>query len=241
MSSSDIISQIRSISKSQWQSLRRTDQTRLSGERHYVQQILAKKTLELEEKDRQILERFFSRFSDALENSLIPFAESLKCEFPDELPITQKIPEIKDALANHQGVIVCGATGSGKTTQLPKAALSYGLGRHGRIGCTQPRRIAASALASRFAQECDAQLGKAVGYKVRFDDHTSNNTVVKFMTDGILLAETRDDPNLLQYECVILDEVHERSLNIDFLLGYMKILLSKRQDFRLIVSSATLE
>ncbi|MBR4075330.1 MAG: hypothetical protein IKK25_00510, partial [Lentisphaeria bacterium] len=177
----------------------------------------------------------------AEKSSLHYHAQKLTCTFPEDLPITEKIPAIRTALKENQVVIVCGSTGSGKTTQLPKAALLEGFGRAGRIGCTQPRRLAATALASRFAAETGVANGSEVGYKVRFDDHTTENTVVKFMTDGILLAETRTDPLLLQYDCIILDEVHERSLNIDFLLGYLKLLLKKRRDLRIIISSATLE
>ena len=177
----------------------------------------------------------------AEKSSLHYHAQKLTCTFPEDLPITEKIPAIRTALKENQVVIVCGSTGSGKTTQLPKAALLEGFGRAGRIGCTQPRRLAATALASRFATETGVANGGEVGYKVRFDDHTTENTVVKFMTDGILLAETRTDPLLLQYDCIILDEVHERSLNIDFLLGYLKLLLKKRRDLRIIISSATLE
>ncbi len=186
-------------------------------------------------------QRFLERLAFAEERSLFRIADTLLCEFPEELPISEKIPQICQALQQNQVVVVCGSTGSGKTTQLPKAALVQGFGRSGRIGCTQPRRIAASALAQRLSFEMNTNVGKGVGYKVRFDDRTGDETVVKFMTDGILLAETRDDPDLLQYDCIILDEVHERSLNIDFLLGYMKLLLQRRKDLRLIISSATLE
>ena len=177
----------------------------------------------------------------ALKRSIAKTADELKYEFPEDLPITAHVPAIQDKLKLNQVVIVCGSTGSGKTTQLPKAALAAGLGRVGRIGCTQPRRIAASSLARRVAGELSCECGAQVGYKVRFDDRTTENTVVKFMTDGILLAETRDDPMLYQYDCIILDEVHERSLNVDFLLGYLKLLLKKRTDLKLIISSATLE
>ncbi len=190
--------------------------------------------------DAEKLERLYTLLAEAEKHSLAIHAETLTCDFPEDLPITEKIPEIRTALQKNQVVIVCGSTGSGKTTQLPKAALAEGFGRTGRIGCTQPRRLAATALANRFAAETNAA-GQTVGYKVRFDDRTAENTVVKFMTDGILLAETRSDPLLLQYDCIILDEVHERSLNIDFLLGYLKLLLKKRRDLRIIISSATLE
>lgn len=177
----------------------------------------------------------------ARKRSIAGIAEDLRYEFPEDLPISSHVPAICEKLKSHPVVIVCGSTGSGKTTQLPKIALSAGLGRVGRIGCTQPRRIAASSLARRVAGELACECGAQVGYKVRFDDRTAENTVVKFMTDGILLAETRDDPMLDQYDCIILDEVHERSLNIDFLLGYLKLLLKKRSDLKLVISSATLE
>lgn len=185
--------------------------------------------------------RFLSSLERAAERSLFPHAEKLKCEFPEELPVSAKASEIGEALKTNQVVIVCGATGSGKTTQLPKVALKSGYGRRGRIGCTQPRRIAASALARRLSGECGCECGKEIGYQVRFDDRTCDSTVVKFMTDGILLAEIRDDPALRQYDCIILDEVHERTLNIDFLLGYLKLLLPRRKELRVIISSATLD
>ena len=185
--------------------------------------------------------RLLERAENAEKRSLFAHAGQLQLNFPAELPVCEYQEEIVELLKNNQVVIVAGATGSGKTTQLPKMALAAGCGRYGRIGCTQPRRLAASSLARRAAQEMQAEFGQAVGYKVRFDDHTSENTVVKFMTDGILLAETRDDPELLQYDCIMLDEVHERSLNIDFLLGYLKKLLKRRKNLKVIISSATIE
>ena len=187
------------------------------------------------------VKRLLERAQKAAERSLEALAGKLQLDLPEELPIASRQQEIVELIKNHQVLIVAGATGSGKTTQLPKLALAAGCGRLGRIGCTQPRRLAASSLARRAAQEMQAEFGCEVGYKVRFDDHTSENTVVKFMTDGILLAETRDDPDLLQYDCIMLDEVHERSLNIDFLLGYLKRLLKRRRNLKVIISSATLE
>lgn len=172
---------------------------------------------------------------------LVSSCEKLRIAFPEELPITRHIDEIKEAWRNNQVIIVAGDTGSGKTTQLPKIALALGYGRTGRIGCTQPRRLAASAMARRAAQELGCDLGNEVGYQVRFDDRTKSSTVLKFMTDGILLAETRNDRSLRQYEALIIDEAHERSLNIDFILGYLKNLLPHRPDLKVAISSATLD
>lgn len=167
--------------------------------------------------------------------------EQLRIAYPEELPITRHLDEIKQLWQEHPLIIVGGDTGSGKTTQLPKVALELGWGRFGRVGCTQPRRIAASAMARRAAQELGCEPGTAVGYQVRFDDRTSRGTVLKFMTDGILLAETHEDRKLRQYSALIIDEAHERSLNIDFLLGYIKNLLPLRPDLKVAISSATLD
>ena len=219
-----------------WKKLRLTDKRKLSPDRS---RLLAR--LKFGSVTEEELAGFRARLEAAQSRSLVPFAEKLRCEIPPELPIAEKIPEIRKAIRENLVVIVCGATGSGKTTQLPKAALMEGFGRAGRIGCTQPRRIAAAALAARLAAECGCACGKEVGYKVRFDDRTDDSTVIKFMTDGILLAESRGDRDLLQYDCIILDEVHERTLNIDFLLGCVKLLLKRRKDIRILISSATLE
>jgi ATP-dependent helicase HrpA len=162
-------------------------------------------------------------------------------EFPPELPISAKREEIAKAIAAHQVVIVCGETGSGKTTQLPKICLEIGRGIAGLIGHTQPRRIAARATAARVAQELKTELGGAVGYKIRFTDRVGARSYIKIMTDGILLAETQGDRELRQYDTLIIDEAHERSLNIDFLLGYVKQLLPRRLDLKLIVTSATID
>ncbi|MBR7103901.1 MAG: ATP-dependent RNA helicase HrpA [Lentisphaeria bacterium] len=221
-----------------WRTLRRVDKYRLAnGRKKLIESIKAGKVAD----DVENISSFLKRIESAASRSLVTAAEKLVVDYPENLPITAFIPQVKEALKAHNVIIVCGATGSGKTTQLPKAVLELGLGRYGSIGCTQPRRLAATALAERFAFETGAELGKEVGMKIRFDDRTSDSTVVKFMTDGILLAETRSDPDLLQYDCLILDEVHERSLNIDFLLGYVKKLLTKRRDLKIVISSATLE
>jgi ATP-dependent helicase HrpA len=161
--------------------------------------------------------------------------------FPEELPVSGKRAEIAAAIAENQVVIVCGETGSGKTTQLPKICLDLGRGAAGLIGHTQPRRIAARTVASRIAQELKSALGQAVGYKVRFTDQTSPDSYIKLMTDGILLAESQNDRFLSAYDTIIIDEAHERSLNIDFLLGYLRQLLPKRPDLKLIITSATID
>jgi ATP-dependent RNA helicase HrpA len=162
-------------------------------------------------------------------------------EFPTELPICAKREEIAKAVSAHQVVIVCGETGSGKTTQLPKICLALGRGIRGLVGHTQPRRIAARATASRVAQELKTELGTAVGYKIRFTDRVGPRSYIKIMTDGILLAETQGDRELRQYDTLIIDEAHERSLNIDFLLGYVKQLLPRRSDLKLVITSATID
>ncbi len=168
-------------------------------------------------------------------------AEKFRIEYPENLPVSQKVAEIKSAWQNSQLIIVGGETGSGKTTQLPKVALELGCGRKGIIGCTQPRRIAASAMAARLAHELHCSCGKEVGSQVRFEDRTTDETVLKFMTDGILLAELRNDPLFTRYDCIIIDEAHERSLNIDFLLGLLRNILPKRPDLKAAISSATLD
>ena len=161
--------------------------------------------------------------------------------YPEALPVSGRRHEIAAAIAKHQVVIISGETGSGKTTQLPKICLELGRGVTGLIGHTQPRRIAARSVASRIAQELDSPLGQAVGYKVRFNDKLSETSYIKLMTDGILLAETQGDRFLNAYDTIIIDEAHERSLNIDFLLGYLKQLLPKRPDLKVIVTSATID
>lgn len=162
-------------------------------------------------------------------------------DYPAELPVVERREDILAAIRDHQVVVVAGETGSGKTTQLPKMCLELGRGRKGLIGHTQPRRLAARSVAGRLAEELSVPLGEQVGYQVRFNDQSSPSTLVKLMTDGILLAETQHDPLLLRYDTLIIDEAHERSLNIDFLLGYLKRLLPKRPDLKVIITSATID
>ena len=182
--------------------------------------------------------------SDAFDSSCqkVAFKQGLnhQIRYPD-LPISARREEIADAILANQVVVLAGETGSGKTTQLPKICLELGLGCKGLIGHTQPRRLAARTVANRIAEELDTTLGERVGYQVRFHDQVSDQTQVKLMTDGILLAETKHDRFLEQYEVLIIDEAHERSLNIDFLLGYIKRILPKRPDLKLIITSATID
>ncbi|WP_440053403.1 ATP-dependent RNA helicase HrpA [Pseudoalteromonas sp. T1lg65] len=194
-----------------------------------------------EEKRSQVV----SKIATAIANSQalrIKRAEQLpKVEYPELLPVSQKKDDIKAAIANHQVVIVAGETGSGKTTQLPKICLELGRGIDGFIGHTQPRRLAARSVANRIAEEVGCEMGQEVGFKIRFSDQVSDKTYVKLMTDGILLSEIQQDRFLNQYDTIIIDEAHERSLNIDFILGYLKQLLPKRPDLKVIITSATID
>jgi len=161
--------------------------------------------------------------------------------YPEDLPVSARRDEIARAIIAHQVVIVSGETGSGKTTQLPKICLDLGRGRRKRIGHTQPRRLAATSVARRIAEELNTPLGEVVGYQVRFNDRTGPGASIKLMTDGILLAESQRDPLLRRYDTLIIDEAHERSLNIDFLLGYLRELLPRRRDLKLVITSATID
>lgn len=180
----------------------------------------------------------------AIEQAKVRLAQrktALDIHFPDNLPVSQRKAEILNTILENQVVVIAGETGSGKTTQLPKMCLELGLGTKGMIGHTQPRRIAARSVAARIAEELGGELGELVGYKVRFSDQVSDNSRIKLMTDGILLAEIQTDRYLNQYDTLIIDEAHERSLNNDFILGYLKQLLPKRPDLKLIITSATID
>ncbi|MDP3088114.1 MAG: ATP-dependent RNA helicase HrpA [Methylotenera sp.] len=198
-----------------------------------------------DEKSVAKAQRLLGEVAQKVRTSQQKFASRLaglpKPEYPLELPVSGKKDEIAEAISKNQVVIICGETGSGKTTQIPKICLELGRGVAGLIGHTQPRRIAARSVASRIAQELKSPLGEVVGYKVRFNDKLSESSYIKLMTDGILLAETQGDKFLNAYDTIIIDEAHERSLNIDFLLGYLKQLLPKRPDLKIIVTSATID
>ncbi len=180
--------------------------------------------------------RRFSAEQVEARRALVP-----RVHYPPELPVAERRDDISAAIRDHQVVIVAGETGSGKTTQLPKICLELGRGVHGLIGHTQPRRIAARSVAERIAEELGVELGTAVGYQVRFTDRSSNDTLVKLMTDGILLNELQHDRMLSAYDTLIIDEAHERSLNIDFIIGYLKQLLPRRPDLKVVITSATID
>ncbi|HYN54305.1 MAG TPA: ATP-dependent RNA helicase HrpA, partial [Methylotenera sp.] len=198
-----------------------------------------------DEKSVLKVQRLLGEVAQKVRASQVKYAARLanlpKPEYPLELPVSVKKDEIATAISKNQVVIICGETGSGKTTQIPKICLELGRGVSGLIGHTQPRRIAARSVASRIAQELQSPLGEVVGFKVRFNDKLSESSYIKLMTDGILLAETQGDKFLNAYDTIIIDEAHERSLNIDFLLGYLKQLLPKRPDLKVIVTSATID
>ncbi|UTW46144.1 ATP-dependent RNA helicase HrpA [bacterium SCSIO 12696] len=193
---------------------------------------------------KQPVDRDLQKLSELLERSK-QAVEQRRAGLPPvtypDLPVCSRREEIATAIRDHQVVVIAGETGSGKTTQLPKICLELGRGSHGLIGHTQPRRIAARTVASRIAEELNTSLGEKVGYQVRFNDHSGDRTYVKLMTDGILLAEIQNDRYLNRYDTLIIDEAHERSLNIDFLLGYLKQILPKRPDLKIIITSATID
>ncbi|HMJ91980.1 MAG TPA: helicase-related protein, partial [Candidatus Acidoferrum sp.] len=193
------------------------------------------------DKHDAILNRLLNDARASAERRAQRSANVPRVSYPPDLPITVRKDDIVRAIRENQVVVLAGETGSGKTTQIPKMCLEAGLGIEAQIGCTQPRRVAALSISHRIAEELDVQWGREVGCKIRFDDRSSPQTYIKLMTDGILLAETQGDPNLADYNALILDEAHERSLNIDFLLGYLKLLLARRKDLKLIVTSATID
>src|SRR5574344_452127 len=203
---------------------------------------LRRQLLELRKRpDEARLAQWLERFQASTAKVAARRASVPRIRYDDALPIAARREEIKAAIATHQVVVIAGETGSGKTTQLPKICLEVGRGVHGLIGHTQPRRLAARSVATRVAEEIGTPLGELVGYQVRFEDHSGEQSLVKLMTDGILLAETQHDRFLEKYDTLIVDEGHERSLNIDFLLGYLKSLLPRRPDLKVIITSATID
>ncbi|MBF0673774.1 ATP-dependent RNA helicase HrpA [Pseudomonas sp.] len=203
---------------------------------------LRRQLLDLQKKgDEAKLTQWLERFQASVAKVETRCMSVPSIRYDDQLPIAAKRDEIKAALEKHQVLIIAGETGSGKTTQLPKICLEIGRGVHGLIGHTQPRRLAARSVATRVAEEIGTPLGELVGYQVRFEDQSTDRTLIKLMTDGILLAETQHDRFLEKYDTLIVDEAHERSLNIDFLLGYLKKLLPRRPELKVIITSATID
>ncbi len=191
--------------------------------------------------DTEALEKLTRSIKESAARKALRLSGLPQPEYPSELPIVQHRDAIVESIRKHAVTIICGETGSGKTTQIPKMCLQAGLGVDGLIGHTQPRRLAARSVSSRIASELNSEVGGVVGYKVRFSDQVSSSSYIKLMTDGILLAEIQSDPWLNQYDTLIIDEAHERSLNIDFILGYLKRLLQKRRDLKVIITSATID
>ncbi|MCA1767800.1 MAG: ATP-dependent RNA helicase HrpA, partial [Idiomarina sp.] len=194
-----------------------------------------------EQRQQQVLERIVADIETAQLAYLERQQQSFHISYPEELPVAQQRGDIKSAIEQNQVVVIAGETGSGKTTQLPKMLLELGYGRKGTIGHTQPRRLAARSVAARIGEELKDHAKTQVGYKIRFQDETAPTTAIKLMTDGMLLSELQQDPLLLQYDAIIIDEAHERSLNIDFLLGVLHTLLPKRRDLKVVITSATIE
>ncbi|MDO6720101.1 ATP-dependent RNA helicase HrpA [Psychrosphaera sp. 1_MG-2023] len=205
-----------------------------------LKKIKANANLDVQSKQLMTLENDINRSADLKKRKQENLAR-LKIDYPEQLPVSQKKEEIKKAICNNQVIIIAGETGSGKTTQIPKMCLELGRGIDGKIGHTQPRRLAARSVANRLCDELSCELGSAVGYKVRFNDQVSNESFIKLMTDGVMLAEMQSDRFLNQYDTIIIDEAHERSLNIDFILGYLRELLPKRPDLKVIITSATID
>ena len=193
------------------------------------------------DKRQQTLKRIAAEVETAEQTMARRAAFEPTLTYPDELPISQAHDELVAALRDHQVVVVAGETGSGKTTQLPKMLLELGHGRRGMVGHTQPRRIAARSVAERLADEMETEVGATVGYAVRFTDQVGPDTMLKLMTDGLLVAEIQRDPLLLRYDAIVVDEAHERSLTIDFVLGYLKRLLPRRPDLKVVITSATID
>lgn len=215
----------------------------MTKDRHRIRR--KQEQIDKRQKDGQPFDKLASELADLVEQSRERYDARLaampEVRYDENLPVAARADEIIKAIEAHQVVIIAGETGSGKTTQLPKMCLQAGRGRAGLIGHTQPRRLAARSVAERISDELQVELGEQVGFQVRFSDESSDNTLIKLMTDGILLAEIQQDKRLYKYDTIIIDEAHERSLNIDFLLGYLKQVLAVRPDLKVIVTSATID
>ncbi|RAY19515.1 ATP-dependent RNA helicase HrpA, partial [Enterobacter kobei] len=221
--------------------LQRLDALMLRDKQRFARRLHGVKKVKNPDAQQAIYQEMAKEIEQAAGKVVLREAARPAITYPENLPVSQKKQDILEAVRDHQVVIVAGETGSGKTTQLPKICMELGRGVKGLIGHTQPRRLAARTVANRIAEELQTEPGGCIGYKVRFSDHVSDNTMVKLMTDGILLAEIQQDRLLMQYDTIIIDEAHERSLNIDFLLGYLKELLPRRPDLKIIITSATID
>lgn len=212
---------------------------------HLAKVFSIQKTIRQREKKKLPTDQLNQKLAQLAERSIVKTLAIRECfeqlSFPAELPITAEVDSIKQLLGEHQVIIVAGETGCGKTTQLPKICLQAGYGARGLIAHTQPRRVAATSVAKRIADEMESPIGESVGYSIRFNNKVSDKTRLKLMTDGVLLTEIESDPLLSKYEVIIIDEAHERSLNIDFLLGFLKQILAKRRELKLIITSATID
>ena len=217
------------------------DRVKLSDKARIRKRLLGVKKITDESKQIKALQNIAQLIQQSIENKQLRIANLPKISYPEGLPVSENVDVIAKAIAENQVVIIAGETGSGKTTQIPKICLQLGRGIDGIIGHTQPRRIAARTVANRIADELNTKLGHAVGYKVRFNDQVGEQSYIKLMTDGILLAEMQKDRLLRQYDTLIIDEAHERSLNIDFILGYLRQILPKRPDLKVIITSATID
>jgi ATP-dependent helicase HrpA len=217
------------------------EQVKLSDKTRIRKRLLGVKKITDQSKQDKALQPIAVSIQQSIENKQRRLANAPKVSYPEGLPVSQNVDVIAKAIEENQVLIIAGETGSGKTTQIPKICIQLGRGIDGIIGHTQPRRIAARTVANRIADELNTKLGDAVGYKVRFNDQVGPQSYIKLMTDGILLAEMQKDRLLRQYDTLIIDEAHERSLNIDFILGYLRQILPKRPDLKVIITSATID
>ena len=217
------------------------DQVRLADKPRFRKRLHTLKKRSSKKSKQQQINQLAAQIEKSISHKTNKLKQTLNIVYPESLPVSQNVEKIAKAIDEHQVVIIAGETGSGKTTQIPKICLQLGRGIDGMIGHTQPRRIAARTVASRIAEEMSSKVGELVGYKVRFTDQVSDKSYIKLMTDGILLAEMQNDRLLRQYDTLIIDEAHERSLNIDFILGYLKQILPKRPDLKVIITSATID